>query len=68
MTEREFTIEAKKIGIADKDIKSVYDNFRLLREHEPEIQPLGFLDIAKKTQDELNDSDDGSLTACGGWY
>jgi len=68
MTENEFTIEARKTGIADDEIKSAYENFMLIREHRPDTSLPDFLSIAKKTQDELKDSNDGSLTACGGWY
>ena len=68
MTEQEFIFAAREMGVTDEGIESAIGSYKTIKEKFPDAALSDFLGIAKETQEKLKGSDDGSLTACGGWY
>jgi len=67
MTEQEFTSEARKLGIADDAIESAIVAFKHIKKHFPDASLNDFLSIAKRTQEELKNRDEDTVTSCGGY-
>ena len=67
MTEQEFITEARKMGITDDGIESAITSFKLIKEHHPEASLQDFLNIAKRTQEELKNRSEDTVTSCGGY-
>jgi len=67
MTEQEFTTEARKMGITEDGIESAIASYKLIKKHHPEALLQDFLNIAKRTQEELKDRSEDTVTSCGGY-